>query len=156
MVIKRKSNIAEICILGSPCSARKHDRIIRIIEWSIENHSLQKLDLYIEIELTSGLLKNKGAYGFTIWEDNNIRPREFSIELDAGIRGDELVSTIIHEMVHVWQYARGRLVDTKVNNKKKWLGQKITVEESDYENLSWEIEASKLELELLKEYKNGR
>ena len=61
---------------------------------------------------------------YLIWEDNNIRPREFNIELDAGIRGDNLVSTIIHEMVHVWQYARGRLVDTKFVNKKKWLAWK--------------------------------
>lgn len=97
-------------------------------------------------------LKNKGMgddYGTCIWEDDNNRPREFTIEVYANMRKRKIMETICHEMVHVKQFARGEMKDIMGGaSKVRWNGNDYTRETTDYYDLPWEIEAHGRELGL--------
>ena len=56
----------------------------------------------------------------------------------------ETIKTLFHEMVHVKQYAEGRLEQVGV-----WLGQKY---DCDYAELPWEIEAYQLEQVMMEQF----
>jgi hypothetical protein len=82
--------------------------------------------------------------------------RSFVLEIDSRLKGDDFITAITHEMVHVKQYARG---ETKDVNKftKSWKGEEYislysTVDE--YMALPWEEEAYRLQETLCEEYKN--
>ena len=45
------------------------------------------------------------------WEDTNYRPREFSINICTRLSRTKQISSIVHEMVHVRQYATGQMFD---------------------------------------------
>jgi len=84
-----------------------------------------------------------------------VNPREFVIEVDSRLKGDDFITALTHEMVHVKQYARG---ETKDVNKftKSWKGDEYisvysTVDE--YMALPWEAEAYELQEVLCNEYK---
>ena len=62
-------------------------------------------NLFIDIKLKSKL----DADGWCYVEDDDARPREFMIVLNKDIKSIELLTTLAHEMVHVWQYASGKL-----------------------------------------------
>ena len=82
--------------------------------------------------------------------------RSFVLEIDSRLKGDDFITAITHEMVHVKQYARGETAD--VNQfTKSWKGEEYislysTVEE--YMKLPWEEEAYRLQETLCEEYKN--
>ena len=81
--------------------------------------------------------------------------RSFVLEIDSRLKGDDFITAITHEMVHVKQYARGETKD--VNQfTKSWKGEEYislysTVEE--YMELPWEEEAYRLQETLCEEYK---
>lgn len=58
----------------------------------------------------------------------------------------DVVRTIFHELVHVKQYADGRL---ETGSPQIWMGEAI---QGDYETLPWEIEAFKLETKMMKAF----
>ena len=65
--------------------------------------TVEVLDIIVE-------MKDLGhADGYCGWEDSNINPRSFTIELDKKLAGSELIKTIAHEMVHLKQFAKGEL-----------------------------------------------
>ena len=72
---------------------------------------------------------------------DNYRHREFEILLNSSTTRKNQIVTILHEMIHLKQYARGELVCYSGMNLK-WLGQKIDVTEMEYVNYPWEIEAN--------------
>ena len=84
-----------------------------------------------------------------------VNPREFVIEVDSRLKGDDFITAITHEMVHVKQYARGETKD--VNEfTKSWKGDEYiamysTVDE--YMALPWEKEAYELQESLCSAYK---
>lgn len=47
----------------------------------------------------------------TMWEDDNRKPREFTITIETGVSIEDTLLTLAHEMVHVKQYAKGELFD---------------------------------------------
>ena len=54
----------------------------------------------------------ENADGFCLAESK----REFVLEIDSKLRGDDFITAICHEMVHVKQYARNQLpLDGKLN-----------------------------------------
>ena len=81
--------------------------------------------------------------------------RSFVLEIDSRLKGDDFITAITHEMVHVKQYARGETKD--VNQfTKSWKGEEYislysTLEE--YMELPWEEEAYRLQETLCEEYK---
>ena len=84
-----------------------------------------------------------------------VNPREFVIEVDSRLKGDDFITALTHEMVHVKQYARGETKDVNTFTKS-WKGDEYismysTVDE--YMALPWEAEAYQLQEVLCNEYK---
>ena len=104
-----------------------------------------KIELYIEIKS----LKREGAYGFCIWDDTGIRPKEFVISIEKMLDPKDFIETVCHEMIHVKQWARNELKDLKF--KRMWKGEDFT--HAPYDEQPWEREAKKSEKVLAKKYK---
>lgn len=79
----------------------------------------------------------------TTWIDTNIRPNECEIKLAKKIKNSKkIVEALAHEMVHVKQLATGEYYDYMYSDKIiKWKGKKIDINQVDYWDLPWEIEA---------------
>lgn len=81
-------------------------------------------DVYINIEA----IRKQGVCGDCMYEDDS----DFTIRLNKSLSHSDLVTTVLHELVHVSQYLKGMVMDT----------------ESAYEDRWQEIEAHALEKEL--------
>lgn len=103
-----------------------------------------KLDITVHHR---GLLR-EGVYGWCTVQDNDHRPRCFSLEIHNRLNKDNYLKVLFHELVHVYQHVRGDLRDKGA--KRLWKG--VDYSESDYDDQPWEIEANELEEVLLKEY----
>ena len=81
------------------------------------------------------------------------RFKSFNIEIDlCKLEGDDFITCVLHELVHVKQQFKGELKELG-GFQKMWKGEvHIGV---DYYNLPWEKEAYKMQEILLEEYKNG-
>lgn len=84
--------------------------------------------------------------------DNGIEKNYYVCRLADYANSAETMRTLAHELVHVWQSACGKLV---VNNDGWfWLGENYGT--NPYENsenvLPWEVEAAKLDLQLVKKF----
>lgn len=110
-----------------------------------------KLTLFIKIEK-----KRFGFSGLCSWFDDPYRPREFEIRiLDEGYA--ESLSTLAHEMVHVKQYATGKLRDLmSIQDMVVWEGARkpLTEEGDSYLSQPWEAEAFSLEKPLMESFLN--
>lgn len=107
------------------------------------------------LEITFHFKKLKGAYGFCIYEDSNVRPREFTIEIDKGMSDENIIKTIAHELVHVKQYVKGELKERyKPNHFHMWHDELIIVNDDNFYDVPWEVEARKLEQELFLLYES--
>lgn len=89
-------------------------------------------------------IKNMKGYHGTCLDINN---RDYVIEVDKKLSlGDNFLTTIFHEMVHVKQYVRKELYsDCNFYDTRE-----------EYLNLPWEIEAYRVQEELLDEWKSRR
>jgi hypothetical protein len=72
--------------------------------------------------------------------------REFRLDINSNVSIKDLVATIIHEMVHVRQFARKEM-DT---DGMRWKSQNIS-DDTHYMDLPWEKEAYRLEEKYVKE-----
>jgi hypothetical protein len=92
--------------------------------------------------------KNLNAFGYAgilDYNDSN-KPREFEIELHPGIGAHDILETLAHEMVHVKQYAYSDLNEACT----RWRGKKV--ENMDYYDEPWEIEANGISFSLLQKF----
>ena len=89
-----------------------------------------RFDLSIDIEFVS-----TAGGGCVDMEDG-----EFLIEINNRMREISIIKTVLHEMIHVKQYAEGRLTQTE------WMGKPHP--DLPYRELPWEIEAYAREQEL--------
>ena len=102
--------------------------------------------LTIDLKFSKNLTKRERVYGNVIWEDDNHRPREFTIMVDKDLGPRKIIYTLIHEMVHVKQYASGRMKDlSREFGIRTWCGRKIDLWETPYWTQPWEVEARKME-----------
>ena len=108
----------------------------RLMGKRLANNITCRIDFIHEYELESG------TTGTCIWEDDHVRPREFSIELDSSLSWATILENLAHEMVHVKQWARGELKDVMLGHSLcKWKGVVIDTDKMDYYDSPWEIEA---------------
>lgn len=78
----------------------------------------------------------------TVWEDDNNRPREFTITVNSKVGYRTMLLTLAHEMVHVKQYATGELRDAlRGPTLHRWMNKPFDVNNVDYWDHPWEIEA---------------
>lgn len=128
---------------------QQRQKLLEPLLWAKE-HLLPRHSLQITVQLK----KLDDAYcGFCIMnDDNNNRPREFIIELNKQYDDDVLLSTLMHEMVHVKQYVRNELqIRYQPTVHRRWFGEPID-EEMAYEEMPWELEAFSVGAEMEEEY----
>ena len=84
---------------------------------------------------------NIREYGLCSPTDYDSRyPRDFEILLSNDVTEDEQIGTIIHELVHLKQYAKGEFWCYH-RGGYRWLGKKYHFDDDDYLKMPWEIEA---------------
>ena len=122
----------------------KNDRIVGTIENVVHQVSDTLFDdidhdmVSVAFELDSDLEVD----GFCTQEDYD----DYTIELRSGLHGEELERTIIHELVHIWQYVRGDLIQEHLDGlgpRMIWMGEDMT--SVDYNDRPWEQQAVALE-----------
>jgi len=119
-----------------------------VVNFCIERLMPRMKTLDICVQLSNDM---DHADGYCLAVDN----REFVIEIDSRLKGDDFITALTHEMVHVKQYARGETKDVNTFTKS-WKGDEYismysTVDE--YMSLPWEAEAYQLQEVLCNEYK---
>jgi hypothetical protein len=102
----------------------------------------------LDIELNIKNLKVEEVVGWCYEGENK---RDFYIDIDKSIDGEELVEVVCHEMVHVWQAATRKMKDLP-SGAQMYMG-KVYDETTAYEDEPWEIEAYAMQGELLEKFK---
>ena len=102
----------------------------------------------LEIELNLKSLKKDKVFGWCYEGESN---RDFYIDVDKKLDGEEIVETICHEMVHVWQGATRKMKDLD-GFRKMYMG-KVYDDTIAYEDEPWEIEAYAMQGDLLEKFK---
>jgi hypothetical protein len=98
--------------------------------------------IYINIRTIRQLTEKQGVNGDCMDEGD----REFTIRLDVSLPIEDLISTLMHEMVHVWQYMTGKLKQPSVG---KAVFDKVDYDwDMEYDIRPWEIEAHAIEKQL--------
>tara|TARA_R100001129_G_scaffold164326_1_gene130428 strand:+ start:243 stop:656 length:414 start_codon:yes stop_codon:yes gene_type:complete len=115
-----------------------------VVSFCIQNLMSRMRTLDIEVVLTNV----NDAYGYC----HSISNREFEIEIDKKLKENDFISTVAHEMVHVWQYATKQL--TQKGCREFWKGKDYT--KTSYSKQPWERQALRMEKQLLKEFKKIR
>ena len=77
--------------------------------------------------------------------------RDFYIDIDKSIAGEELDEVVCPEMVHVWQAATRKMKDLP-SGAQMYMG-KVYDETTAYEDEPWEIEAYAMQGGLLEKFK---
>jgi len=98
--------------------------------------------VYINIRAIRKLAEKQGVYGDCMDEGD----REFTIRIDVSLPFDEMITTILHEMVHVWQYVSKRMVQNWSDEIR--FTKQVYSSELPYDTRPWEIEAHRLEKQL--------
>ncbi len=121
----------------------------RLLAEEVVYFCIQKLMPRIRTLDVRVLLKNiDDADGYC----NSESKREFEIEIKKQLKDNLFISTVAHEMVHVWQYATGQL--SQRGCKEFWRGKDYT--DTSYSRQPWERQAMRMEKRLLKEFKRTR
>ena len=142
-----------ICIKGGLKKDRKlADEVIWwIMDLLMPRH--RKLDISLIFTKTF----ENGAQGFCYRGDND---HEYIIEIDRRLSRvdglDEFIQCIMHEMVHVWQSATGRMKDKfRGGYAQLWKckdGKYRNYTNTKYDKQPWEVEAYRLQGPLTKEF----
>lgn len=100
-------------------------------------------NLEISIKFENGLMEETGDVAQMEWTDTHVRSRSFLVAIDKGINEFLTVLCVLHEMVHVKQYAKGDLHQSmKTCNLHKWnKSEWVDDAKVPYWELPWEIEA---------------
>ena len=104
-----------------------------ITSWYINTKLPRYKNLNIEIDLEN----INDAQGFCTEIDN----REFHIQIDKRLQGDDFVTCLFHELTHVEQHLRNKF------------GIKNEVDHLDYFDRPYEIDAYAKQEQLLEEYR---
>lgn len=125
------------------------ERLKSLTRDSVRHAAMQFFDkrilenLEIKVEFKKDLLAKDGDVAQMEWLDSHVRSREFCISIDKNINEFLMILCIMHEMVHVKQYAKGELFQSLRDwNLHKWK-RKEWIDEGkvSYWELPWEIEA---------------
>lgn len=93
--------------------ARSKEEIISdVIAFGSDQLFPHEDDVYINIQA----IRRTGVCGDCMYEDDN----EFTIRLNKSLSLSDLVTTVLHELVHVKQYLEGMVMDTESNYWDRW------------------------------------
>jgi hypothetical protein len=102
--------------------------------------------LDIELKLRKFSKDEGNVVGWCIYEDDEkTKHREFTIEVshEQGLEG--FIKTIMHEMVHVKQYALAEMRESYANDKRRVLWKGTDHTKTAYTKSPWEKEAYRLQ-----------
>tara|TARA_B110000902_G_scaffold155239_1_gene178164 strand:+ start:124 stop:546 length:423 start_codon:yes stop_codon:yes gene_type:complete len=132
-----------ICVIGS--TKKKRALAESAVTFCISELMPRMKTLDIEL-----FLKNikSGNFGWCYEGDDN---RDFYIGIEKTLDDEELVETVCHEMVHVWQAATRKMKDLPFG-EIMYMG-KVYDDTTAYNDKPWEIEAYGMLDELLEKFK---
>jgi hypothetical protein len=113
----------------------------KVVDWYLKKTMPCMRTLDITVKLTS-VMERDGVYGYCF----EIDPRTFEIEVDKNLRLYDFVSTLMHELTHLKQYARREMISMD-SGSVRWKS-KIYSSNTAYDDLPWEKEAFRVEKEL--------
>ena len=99
---------------------------------------------HLDITVVHRGLKRDHVYGYCSVNDCDYRPRDFLIELQTDMPEDLYVSTLLHELWHVYQHVNGTLRDKR--GVRYW--KDMNADGLSYEDQPWEQEARQMEIKL--------
>jgi hypothetical protein len=102
----------------------------------------------LEIEVLHRGMKREGAYGYCDVAGGHYNPREFLIELDTHMDKKTYVTTLLHELYHIFQFVSGEL---KLKSSKRYYKGEC-MEDLEYYEQKHEIAARWNEKILYQEY----
>ena len=135
-------------------------QIQHLANWTFDELGLYRFwkpQIEICVFLKKNFLEKTDYWGWMIWEDCYIKPREFTVEIERSLPEQDLFESLIHEMVHVKQFAQGRLKDRASGfffEGKHYNSYDPNVNYNKYSKLPWEEEAYSLQRELCHKYMN--
>lgn len=114
---------------------------------------MRTLEIYING--VSDLLNKEGVYAecdYSPYYHKN--PREFIIRVDNAMSDHLFLKTIMHEMVHVKQFAKGEFKQLVSfgTDVFRWQQSRIDVTKIEYWDYPWEIEAHGREIGLVYQF----
>ena len=122
-------------ILVTGGRAKQRQKVYRAAEFAW-NYLMPRIrNCFVDIEIK----KIKDAQGYCLETNDRI----FEIEIDSRLKGDDLLTCVFHEMVHVKQGVRGELKDVSYI-AKKWKGEEYLNLVYDVQH-PWEEEAYRLQ-----------
>jgi len=153
--------ICIVMIIIEVIGGRKKDRELadEIVWWCMDMLMPRHRDLDITVEFTN--TSKDGAQGFCSQINDN---RDYHIEIDhrlsRTVSKEEFIGCVIHEMIHVWQGATGRMKEKfRGGYKQLWKckdGKYRDYHNTEYAKRPWEIQAYEMESHLtenfMKEY----
>lgn len=93
-------------------SKAKQDLICNALAFGSDKLFPHEDDVYINISATT----KKGVCGDVLYEDDN----EFSIRLSRSLSLSDLITTVLHELVHVKQFLECMVMDTESPYEERW------------------------------------
>ena len=120
--------------------------VYKVVGWTIRRLKLSRmrsLDIHVILK------KLRGVDGYCSMKDEE--KRTFAIEADKTLKLRQLIMTLIHEMVHVKQFARNEMIDYPINDRYRWKTKTIP-ENTPYDKMPWEREAVRLQEKLTDEF----
>jgi len=93
-------------------SKAKQDLICNAIAFGSDKLFPHEDDVYINISATT----KKGVCGDVLYEDDN----EFTLRLNRSLSLSDLITTVLHELVHVKQYLNCMIMDTESAYEERW------------------------------------
>ena len=73
----------ELNITG-PLTKKQHKMICRAVDYFLDKLMSKRLKntLYIDLDILKGLESTQGVCGDATWEDDNARPKDFTVRVD--------------------------------------------------------------------------
>ena len=118
----------------------------KVIGWTIKRLKHSRMS---SLEVQVIIRKLRGVDGFCSTEDDS--KRTFIIEAHKTLGLRQLIMTLIHEMVHVKQFARNEMDDFPINGRQRWKSGTVPKNVSYYD-MPWEKEAIRLQEKLTDEF----
>lgn len=133
----------KITLINAP-STLDACRVFHAMGYYGEKLLTKQLLKHIEVRVVfvKDLIKKEKVEADCCWDDDNVRPRDFIIRLDAKMGERKVLQGLAHEMVHLKQYAKGEMRDLVSSDEKlRWHKETVSLKETPYWDLPWEIEA---------------
>ena len=131
-----------IHLKGSNKSVRK---LVKIAVWYYAEKLMGKrlmANLVIDVILEKGMIAKNNNEATAIWEDDDARShRGFTIKIDPKPTIRNILISLAHEMVHVKQWARNEMKEYCRLGEVRYMNKKYNMENIDYWDYPWEIEA---------------